>query len=195
MEMRGIGDELRLDPDYNLELDGVHENDENAEVPAVQMRQKKKTAKAINVDDPPELRNSDLARWNTQYLQNMAIASKLKENNKLITVAKKNAAFWVLGVGIASVGTGVGTSRIPHPLEAFSGDQLLGALTGKPLETSRRKRNRDANGAGLYNEGRNVRQKVGEQELPRRDGPDDENGPGLLYDVRDSHTQFFKKYP
>src|SRR5947208_14016287 len=70
---------------------------ERPEVPEAQMRSRKKPVKTIYPDDYQELRNSDLAQWNAEYSHNMAIAAKLKQNNKSLTQAKKNAAFWVLG--------------------------------------------------------------------------------------------------
>jgi hypothetical protein len=148
----------------------------------VQMRQRRSINKAMEVDDPPHLRNADLAQWNSGYVHNMAVAAKLKQNNKMITVAKKNAAFWVFGIGIASVGAGIGAYGIPHPLEVFSGDDLLQALTGKPSKSPRRKRGRSQVDADAE-EGRNVRQKT-DEEVGRGVGGDMDDDPGFFFDVR-----------
>lgn len=185
--MRDVGDELSLGNELNPEPDTQAPDDELLSgTPAVQMRQRKRNIKAIDFDNPAELRNSDLAQWNVDYTRNMTIAAKLKQNNRIITVAKKNAAFWVLGAGIASVGVNIGICGIPHPLEAFFGEQLLGALTGNPLKTPRRKRKRDAaDGPDEEEAGRTIRQRVdGEDELGREAGEDLDDAPGFLYDVR-----------
>lgn len=124
----------------------------------------------MEVDEHPELGNCDLAQWNSQYAENMANAVKMKENGKLAAIAKKNAAFCVLGVGIAAVGLGLGVSRVPHPLNIFSGSRLLDALTGAKTEGAGRKRTHSAVSDGGYLDeiGRNIRQKSGNGEVERR---------------------------
>lgn len=186
--MRDVEEEAPQGNVFNPEPDHL-EMEEHMDTPAVQMRQKKRNAKAIGFDHPAELRNSDLAQWNTDYARNMVIATKIKQYNKIISAAKKKAAFWVLGVGIASVGIDTGVRGIPHPLEAFSGEQLLAALTGKPLKTPRRKRTRGAaNGPDAGEDSRNVRQRLDEgAELARGGGDDLDDVPGFLYDVRNAY--------
>lgn len=113
----------------------VMNNEDNiSEYPETRARQTLKKAKTMLADSRIALRNTDLAQWNNEYLQNMAGASKQKHQNKLPTLSKRNAAFWVLGQGIGSVGVGLGASREPHPLKYFSGDDLYASLSvdGKP---------------------------------------------------------------
>jgi hypothetical protein len=86
--------------------------------------------------------NADLAQWNNNYLANMAEATKIKQQNKASSLAKKNAAFWVLGQGIAGVGTGSGDDRVPNPLEVFTGQALLTALTQREGVSAGLKRTR-----------------------------------------------------
>ncbi|KAL4958179.1 hypothetical protein BDW69DRAFT_179958 [Aspergillus filifer] len=90
--------------------------------------QRQRAPKILPTDDQTALRNAELALMNDGYMHNMAVASRQKRNNKVPTLAKKNAAFWVFGLGIGSVGAGVGTSRMVHPLHVFSGDELYEAL-------------------------------------------------------------------
>ena len=90
------------------------------------LQPKKRSIKCLQMDVPQELRNADLAKWDNEYLYNMA--SSRQSNYKLITRAKKNAAFWVFGHGIGSVGQGLGVSQVTHPLHNFSGEHLLAAL-------------------------------------------------------------------
>lgn len=148
----------------NSVADEAASNQQEAAMPV-----KKRRVKNMQVDEHPELGNSDLAQWNSQYAENMALAVKLKENNKLASIAKKNAAFCVLGVGIAAVGLGLGLSRVPHPLDIFSGNRLLNALTGTKTGSPGRKRSHNAasDESDLDEFGRNVRQKNGGGEVGR----------------------------
>jgi hypothetical protein len=98
--------------------------------------------KATQADDPQELANADLAKWNANYLANMAEATKIKQQHKAVALARKNAAFWVLGQGIAGVGICSGDDRVPNPLAIFSGCTLLEALTGRESSPSGVKRTR-----------------------------------------------------
>lgn len=92
------------------------------------LQQKRRGPKLIGLDDQIALRNTEMAQLNSNYVQNMAAASKQKQRNKLPTLAKKRAAFWVFGQGIGSVGVGVGLSQVTHPLHSFSGKQLYEKL-------------------------------------------------------------------
>ncbi|KAK2765035.1 hypothetical protein FQN54_008734 [Arachnomyces sp. PD_36] len=125
------------DPDYTGE---IRASSQAAEAPL----RRKKSAKMMEIDEPQELRNAQLAQWNAEYIQNMAVASKQKLQNKLITTAKKNAEFWVLGKGIGSVGVGLGSYEVPHPLNAFSGEHLLEMLSGTKSSGTGKKRGRKA---------------------------------------------------
>ncbi|KAL4960050.1 uncharacterized protein BDV14DRAFT_193269 [Aspergillus stella-maris] len=90
--------------------------------------QRQRAPKILPTDDQTALRNAELALMNDGYMHNMAVASRQKRNNKVPTQAKKHAALWVFGLGIGSVGAGVGTSRMVHPLHIFSGDELYETL-------------------------------------------------------------------
>ncbi|KAJ5657518.1 uncharacterized protein N7484_001167 [Penicillium longicatenatum] len=105
--------------------------DENQFVGEKRARRKyTRVIRPINTDTNTTLRNTDLARWNNEYTTNMANASKQKQQNRVQTTAKKNAAFWVFGQGIGSVGMGLGAQREDHPLKCFSGEKLENALYG-----------------------------------------------------------------
>lgn len=94
---------------------------------------RKRAAREITADENTMLRNTDLHRSNEDYLANMAKASKQKQQNRLPTIAKKNAAFWVYGQGLGSVGVGLGARHETHPLNMFSGERLYEALAGKAI--------------------------------------------------------------
>lgn len=100
------------------------DNNEQLEIQETRVRQARREAKSIVADSSTTIRNADLAQWNEEYLSNMAQAWKQKQLNKVPTLAKKNAAFWVFGKGIGSVGMGLGVDHETHPLKCYSGDEL-----------------------------------------------------------------------
>lgn len=91
----------------------------------------KRQPRPILSDEQIALRNTELAGLNNGYVENMAAAVKQKSYSKQSAQAKKNAILWVYGLGIGSVGAGVGASQYQHPLQCFSGDALFEALSGK----------------------------------------------------------------
>lgn len=138
----------------------------------------RKNVKTMVMDAQIGLRNKDLAQWNNEYLQNMATVSKQKQQNKLPTLVKHNAAFWVFGQGIGSVGVGLGTSCLPHPLKQFSGDELYDSLLGGATTRSRKRgRPRDDESD---TEGKRVRTRLYEEQDGRGDLPDE----AIMQDVR-----------
>lgn len=106
---------------------------------AVLVRRKRRAPKALPIDSKPELRNTDLARWNDNYLVNMAIETKAKVLHNATRLAKKNAAFWVGGSGIGDIGS----FSQKTPLDIFAGDALMNALTNVATSVAGRKRNRN----------------------------------------------------
>lgn len=133
----------------NEGLDGV---EETIEIEATRTRRVRRPKEIIS-DDTTALRNMTLAQWNNEYVANMIQALKQKQQNKIPTISKKNAAFWVFGQGIGSVGVGLGMDREPHPLNLYSGDDLFEAVGGYPQRKGR-KRSVDDDG---ISEGRRVR--------------------------------------
>lgn len=166
------------DPNYEPVIEA------SSEAPEAQQRLRKRSVKTLGFDDPPELRNSDLAQWNSEYAQNMALATKLKQNNRLITLAKKNAASWVMGERICC-DIGLGDSGFEHPLDMFSGEQMLATLTGNKISTTRRKRSRDAeDDVDSEGEARNVRMRGDwEDEIGHGGAIEHDNGYGIAFDV------------
>lgn len=106
---------------------------------AASVSPKRRAPKALPIDNAPELRNTDLARWNDDYLVNMAIETRAKLLHNATRLAKKNAAFWVGGSGIG----GIGSFSQKTPLDIFAGDALMNALTNVATSIQGRKRNRN----------------------------------------------------
>ncbi|KAL4740006.1 hypothetical protein BDV11DRAFT_204616 [Aspergillus similis] len=98
--------------------------------------QRQRGPKFLASDIQTALRNSELAAMNDDYMHNVAVVARHKRQNRVSTQAKKNAAYWVFGLGIGSVGAGVGSSQVIHPLHFFSGDELYETLVShkRPLE-------------------------------------------------------------
>ncbi|OJD10461.1 hypothetical protein AJ78_08535 [Emergomyces pasteurianus Ep9510] len=170
-----------VDPNYEPIIEA------SSEAPETHQRLRKRAIKTFGFDDPPELRNSDLAQWNSEYAQNMAFAAKLKQNNRLISMAKKNAACWVMGEKFCSVDIGLGDSMFDHPLDMFSGEQMLATLTGNKIRTTRRKRSRDVDeNIDSENEERNVRMRGDpEHENGRENVMEHDGGYGVGFDLQD----------
>ncbi|KAJ5171133.1 uncharacterized protein N7500_003916 [Penicillium coprophilum] len=125
-------------PQTNENLDGV---EETIDIQAARTRRVRRPKEIIS-DDATALRNMTMAQWNNEYVANMIEALKQKQQNKIPTISKKNAAFWVFGQGIGSVGVGLGMGHETHPLNLYSGESLFEAVGGYS-HRNRRKRSAD----------------------------------------------------
>ncbi|KAB8231949.1 Rad21/Rec8 N terminal domain protein [Aspergillus alliaceus] len=143
---------------------------------AATMRQTRRAPRIQTWDDRTALRNTELTNLNSDYMQNMAIASKQKLKNKLPTQAKKNAAFWVLGQGIGSVGLGLGAFHVPHPLQQFSGEELYSALDPTTRHRGHKRKCFPSEDSETGSDVRHVRAREGYEEQLGRGGPVDEHG-------------------
>lgn len=122
--------------------DGIAENSHDTQ--EVADGQTRNSSKSLLMDEQTAFRNTELAQINNEYLQNMALILKQKAQNKVPVQAKKNAAFWVFGQGIGSVGVGLGASHMVHPLHVFSGHELLDFLHFEQSKQGAKKRRRPA---------------------------------------------------
>ncbi|KAK5705288.1 R8 protein [Elasticomyces elasticus] len=119
-----------------------HTTTSTASAPMAATRRRNKPAsKVLVADTAMELRNGDLARWNTNYISNMQEAARHKFVSRAAAIAKENAKMWVMG-GVG--GWGQADTIVNGPLGMFSGAKLLEALTGLDLTGSGEKRSRDA---------------------------------------------------
>ena len=88
----------------------------------------------LQLDERMQLRNTELAENNANYLANMAAVMEHKGQLKAARQAKENARFWVWGAGIGGVGAGIGSgtgfASVKSPLIMFSGDELKAELLG-----------------------------------------------------------------
>ncbi|KAL4782727.1 Rec8 like protein-domain-containing protein [Aspergillus varians] len=137
---------------------------------AITAQQRQRAPKILLSDGQTALRNVELAHMNDEYMHNMAISAKQKRNNKIPTQAKKNAAYWVFGLGIGCVGAGIGASRVTHPLCFFSGNELYESLV-PAIAGSKRPLEENSN-----SEARRVRaREEGDTQLGRVELVDDNN--------------------
>ncbi|KAI7093881.1 hypothetical protein KC365_g18044 [Hortaea werneckii] len=114
-------------------------------VEAPMRRRQKPPPKVIAPDTTLELRNGDLARWNTDYVANMQEALRHKLSARATAVAKKNAEHWILGnASLSALYELDRLVRIPGPLEMFSGAKLLETFTGLHLRAGGEKRDHRA---------------------------------------------------
>lgn len=148
------GEQL-IQPDNEQPQEQQITSEESAEA---QVRRRARPApKIIPMDSTMELRNSELARWNTDYVANQLEAIRQKTAHQAAALAKKNAEYWILGTDDNG------------PLSLFSGAKLLEALTGVNLRAGGQKRPRDE--GYETDEQRRVR--------PRGDPSSDEIGRGI----------------
>ena len=167
-----------------LKSSSVAREEESESAEAAQVR-KRRGLRVIPVDEVPELRNSDLAQWAANYTVNMAEASRQKRQHKLPFQAKKNAAAWVLGIGIGAVGTRMKGLYLRSPLDMFAGDSLMEALTGVKIAVTGRKRARsEEDGDASETSGRRTRPRSIEEEVGRGESivPGDEETEPLFGD-------------
>ncbi|KAI9787869.1 MAG: hypothetical protein M1835_002624 [Candelina submexicana] len=144
---------------------GTHvakEDEPSSDLAEASHRRKRQAPKGIQTDLIMELRNAELTQWNNEYVENMTEITEKKTRSKLQAQAKKNALFWISGIGIGGIGSGLGSSYLHTPLKQFVGEVLLGAITGVATNLAGKKRDRGNERGGdadekSVSEGRRVR--------------------------------------
>lgn len=146
------------------ETDQRHESSSSAYAP-LQRKKRLRNPKQLPVDARQELRNADLADWKEQYATNMteAVASQALRRNTRIS--KRNAAYWVIGMGIGGIGVGMGAHKKKSPLEIFSGPAFIDTLRGTPANIGRKRTRANDSDDDIDSEGRHVRAKDGDNRL------------------------------
>jgi meiotic recombination protein REC8 len=139
-------------------------------------QRKKRAPRTIPLDVTMELRNKDLADWNTNYLENMKEAARHKDQARLSRLAKKNAEHYVWGAGIGGIGARLPGVNGPSPFDHFIGDNLFELFTGINLKgAAGTKRDCDSGiDDATQEESRRVRQRTEEPEGQVGRGQDDE---------------------
>ena len=137
-----------------LEAGREHKSSSSASAP---LQRKKRVPRQLPVDHHQELRNADLAKWKETYVTNMKEAVASQAQRKAAAHAKKNAAYWVVGLGIGGIGAGIGAQKIKSPLDIFSGPAFLETLRGVPTNSGRKRPRRDDDWSETDSESRNVR--------------------------------------
>lgn len=136
----------------------VPEDESSSESAEAPLRPNRRAPKTLSYDNAPELRNSDLTDWNNGYMANMVNERKVKFQHRAPKISRQNATFWVGGAGIGNLGSGFEISRLQNPLNMFSGDTLIEALTGVSASMAGKKRTRDEEGVRVSDsEDRRVR--------------------------------------
>ncbi|KAM3064893.1 meiosis-specific component of sister chromatid cohesion complex [Clarireedia jacksonii] len=99
----------------------------SASAPLASRIRKTRTKKALPVDRRQELRNSDLAAWQREYVDTQAALCLTKLAHKGPAAAKRNAYTFVWGAGINGVGVAAAVAR---ELEGFGGKGLREDVVG-----------------------------------------------------------------
>jgi len=137
---------------------------------------KKRAPRVLPVDKRMELRNKDLAEWNTNYLKNMDAVIKDKKKNRIPQQAKKGADYYVWGRGIGGFAEHYAGATGPNPFEMFIGDNLFELATGvSRKKVAGKKHDRDSGiDDATQEESRRVRQKTNDPGSEMGRGQDDE---------------------
>ena len=164
--------------------------EESSESAGAPLQRKMRVAKQLPIDERQELHNVQLEEWKNNYVANMAAAVSSKAAQKAAAIAKKNAAYWVMGFGIGGVGVGVGNAKIKGPLDVFSGPAFMDALTGAKranigIKRARRIESEDKDGSDSDARRVRAREDDGEQYGRGNDNilQDDDTGMTLASEV------------
>lgn len=158
----------------NEEADQQHQGapSQTSSTEASAPQRRTRAPKPLPQDVELELHNTDLHAWDTGYLALMSRVSAQKSASRNLTLAKKNAEFWVLRNGIGGLGTAFGGEDMPEELRMFSGERLIAALTGLELSGVGEKRGRDDGEEEEDGEGRRVRVRLSVEKEVARGGDD-----------------------
>ncbi|EED15426.1 Rad21/Rec8 N terminal domain protein [Talaromyces stipitatus ATCC 10500] len=122
---------------------------------------KRRAQNMLQNDVLTQISRDELLQWDQEYLQHMSRLDAQRANAKGLARARKNAAAWITGRGIGSVGLGIGVNGLTHPLESFCGDSLLAALSSEPPTNDARKRSsREAVSEDEEGHDRSVRRRI-----------------------------------
>ena len=170
VDQETVGDTLPQDAqDHQLSEEVREATAEASERPARHIR-------SLPVDQRTEHGNRQLNEWNRDYLDNMAHIAKIKEQQRSLAQAKKNAAFWMLQQGIGGVEVNLRSDQEPHALSVFSGQALLDALLGPDSSSAGSKRSRSrSSGEDEDERARRVRARTDNEALVDRGDPDEAN--------------------
>ena len=117
--------------EQNAEYEGHETISESFESNTAPNARKKRTRKPLEHDRNTELRSTELISWNVNYLTNMEDARKRKLQGKSALQAKKNAEWFLWGVGLGGIGAELGHLKIPNELEGLYGDRLKNLMLGR----------------------------------------------------------------
>ena len=143
-----------ISPRHSLPL--PHPDEQSAQDREASVQHRPRVPKLLPRDDTTELRSTDLARWHANYVENMISQARLKLQHRAPRLSKSNARLIVLESGIGGVGARFAGTKLSGPLQIFSGNRLLEALTGADAGDLGRKRPHEE-GADSDTESRRVR--------------------------------------
>lgn len=140
-------------------------------------KRKRKAPKTIAADQRIELSSGDLKAFHSDYLHNMDAAIRQKQAHRAPALARTNAYSWVFGNGLGGTGAGIGSFKIPCPLDVFSGDNLIATIMGVAAGSVSARSSKRSRGNGDdddESEARRVRARQGgEEDQIGRGGEDD----------------------
>lgn len=146
--------EAQTQEDDEAELAEDEASSDYATAPA---RRKKAVVKPIQPDLIREHSSTTMRSWNHDYLQNMRAAAKIKTQNRAAAVAKKNAEYYVWGIGIGGIGAQLSGLGLPSHLDQFYGDKLRDTVLGIKHDAGQKRDRSSMEGDDEEEEDRRVR--------------------------------------
>ena len=163
--VQAIGDESPVDEVTDAvpaQEPAAHVSEGTESTAEAPQQRRKRGPQPLQIDHRQELTNEVLRGWNENYLVNMDLANRVKQQHRGVYEARRMATFFVYGQGIGNVGTGLGQARVAGPLVQFSGRELLQALLSP---TEHRKHGRSPSSASENEVGRRVRTRSEDEEV------------------------------
>ncbi|PQE05015.1 transient receptor potential ion channel protein [Rutstroemia sp. NJR-2017a BBW] len=152
----------------------------SASAPLLFRARKPRTKKPLPVDQTQELRNSDLAAWQREYVDTQMALSAAKVVLKEQAKAKGNAWTFVWGAGINGVGVKVG---VAGELGGFWGKGLMGVVGGK-------RKGGGEDGVGRKRMRESPRSLIEDAELPRNGNSQDQDGDNYAQGIQIDNDPF-----
>ena len=154
---------VSLPPEFTRLLNSpvVPVQEPSSEPTKAPLSRKHRPPKELPRDNSTELRNSDLARWESNYLTNMAQDIEARRRHKASATAKQNAAFFVHGSGLGNISTQHGGNSA---LSMFAGRVLVEVLSGTRSPLPKRRTGEDYDDSEIDIKGRRVRSRYSDGE-------------------------------
>lgn len=133
------------------------EDEASSDYATAPARRKKSVVKPLKPDSIREHSSTTMRNWDRDYLKNMRAAAKAKTQHRAAAVAKKNAEYYVWGIGIGGIGEQLSSLGFPSHLDKFHGDKLRDMVLGIKHDAGQKRDRSSMEGDDEEEEDRRVR--------------------------------------